>query len=156
MVTNQPIDRSFRINGTVSIAGQIAQFVQDMNIIMDAGSFQRNSSGTGQSVFTQNSDVIGSFSFVLKNTISLFDPAATPTLQSTVSYWMQAIADYNPAIIDFIQTFTSTKGVTNPKNARIQFTGRVIKVGSGLSVDDAIGDISVEGEITSFASARRA
>lgn len=156
MSYNQKADRTYRINGSVQIAGMTAQFVQEMNVMMDASSFQRDSTGTGQSVFTQNSDVVGTFDFLLKNTISLYDPAATPVLQSTVSYWMQAIADYDPAIIDFIQTFNAPESAGTIKNARIQFTGRVMKVGSELSVDDGIGDIKVEGEITMFASARRA
>lgn len=155
MSYNLKDDRIFRISGTFNIAGLTAQFVQDVDITMDAGSFQRNSDGSGASVFTQNSDVVGSFSFKLKNTISLYDPASVPVLQSTVSYWMQSIANFNPAIINFIQTLNASKSSSTTKNARIQFSGRVLKVGPKTSVDDGVGDVMVEGEITEFTGARR-
>ena len=154
MSYNQEDDRTFRINGSVSIAAKLAVFVQGMNIDIDAGVLQRDSIGTGQSVFTQNSDVIGSFSFSLRNTVDLYDPASTPTLQETLSFWMKAIADFDPAIINFIQTFNAPEA-TGDKFARIRFTGRVIKPATVTSVDDALEDAVVEGEITTFTSALR-
>lgn len=154
MSYNEKEDRTFRINGSVSIAGQLAAFVQGMNIDIDAGVLQRDSIGTGESVFTQNGDVIGSFSFSLKNTVDLYDPAATPTLQETMSFWMNAISDFDPAIINFIQTFNAPKSAGD-KFARIRFTGRVMKPATILTVDNAIEDATVEGEITVFTSALR-
>jgi len=85
MSYNQKADRTFRINGSVSIGGKIAVFVQGMNIEMDAGVLQRDFTGTGESVFTQNGDILGAFSFSLKNTTDLYDPNATPTLTETIS-----------------------------------------------------------------------
>jgi len=151
---NAKADRTFRINGSVSIAGKIALFVQAMDIAIDAGVLQRDSTGIGESVFTQNGDVIGSFSFSLKNTTDLFDPAATPTLQETLSFWMNAVDDFDPAIISFIQTFNAPKGSGN-KFARITFTGRVMTPATSLTVDNAVEDANVAGEITVFTSALR-
>lgn len=151
---NLKADRTFRINGSVSIAGKIASFVQGMEITMDANVLQRDSIGTGQSVFTQNGDVIGTFNFLLKNTTSLYDPASTPTLQETLSFWMNAINDFDPAIIAFIQTLNAPKG-TGDKFARIRFNGRIMTPVVGMTVDDAIENATVAGEITTFTSALR-
>ena len=154
MSYNQKADRTFRINGSVSIAGKIAVFVQGMDIAIDAGVLQRDSTGIGESVFTQNGDVIGSFSFSLKNTTDLYDPAATPTLDETLSKWMKAVDDFDPSIITFIQTFNAPKANVN-NEARITFTGRVMTPATSLSVDNAVEDANVAGEITVFTSAQR-
>ncbi len=154
MSYNAKINRTFRINGSVSIANRIALFVQGMDISIDANVLQRDHTGTGESVFTQNGDVIGSFSFSLKNTVDLYDPAATPTLDETLSKWMKAVSDFDPSIIAFIETFNAPKG-TGDKFARIRFTGRVMTPATSLSVDNAIEDANVSGEITVFTSALR-
>ena len=154
MSYNQKDDRTFRINGSVSIDGKIAVFVQGMEITIDANVLQRDSIGTGESVFSQNGDVIGTFSFSLRNTTSLYDPSATPTLQETLSFWMQAIDDFDPAIIAFIQTFNAPKG-TGSKFARIRFSGRIMTPATALDVNNAIEDANVDGEVTTFTSALR-
>ena len=154
MSYNQKADRTFRINGSLSIAGKIAVFVQGMNVSVDAGVLQRDSIGTGESVFTQNGDVIGSFSFSLRNTTDLYDPASTPTLSETLSFWNTAIADFDPAIIAFIQTMNAPKG-SGSKFARIRFSGRVMKPAVITEVDDALQDATVDGEITTYTSALR-
>jgi len=154
MSFNAKNDRTFRINGSLSIAGKIAVFVQGINISVDAGVLQRDSIGTGESVFTQNGDVIGQFSFSLRNTTDLYDPTATPTLEETISFWNRAIADFDPAIIAFIQTLNAPKG-TGSKFARIRFDGRVMKPAVVTLVDDALQDAVVDGEITNYISALR-
>ena len=154
MSYNLKADRTFRINGSISIADEIASFVQGMEITMDASVLQRDSIGTGESVFTQNGDVIGSFNFLLKNTTSLYDPVSTPTLEETLSFWMNSINDFDPAIISFIQTMNAPKG-TGDTFARIRFSGRIMTPVVGMSVDDAIENATVAGEITTFTSALR-
>ena len=154
MAVNAKEDRTFSINGSLTIAGKIAVFVQDINISVDAGVLQRDSIGTGESVFSQNGDVIGQFSFSLRNTTDLYDPATTPTLKETISFWNTAIADFDPAIISFIQTMNAPKG-TGSKFSRIKFDGRIIKPAVITEVDDALQDATVEGEITNYESEKR-
>lgn len=154
MSYNEKADRTFRKNGSLSIAGNIAVFVQGINISLDAGVLQLDHTGTGESVFTQNGDVIGTFSFSLRNTTDLYDPASTPTLEETVSFWNQAIADFDPAIVAFIQTMNAPKG-TGSKFARILFDGRIMKPAIITEVDDALQDATVEGQITNYTSGKR-
>ncbi len=154
MSYNEKADRTFRIDGSLSINAQIAVFVQSMNVSLDAGVLQRDSIGTGESVFTQNGDVIGQFSFSLRNTVSLYDPAATPTLAETISFWNTAINDFEPAIVAFVQTMQAPKSAGD-KFARILFDGRIMKPTVITEVDDALLDAVVEGEITIYTSALR-
>jgi len=154
MSYNTKVDRTFRINGSLTIDGNISVFVQDISISVDAGVLQRDSIGTGESVFTQNGDVIGQFSFSLRNTTDLYDPSATPTLQETISFWNQAIANFDPAIVSFIQTMNSPKG-SGDNFARIKFDGRIMKPAIITIVDDALQDAVIEGEITDYTSALR-
>ena len=154
MSYNAKEDRTFRINGSLSITGKIAVFVKAISISVDAGVLQRDSIGTGESVFTQNGDVIGTFSFSLRNTTDLYDPAATPTLDETISFWNTAIADFDPAIVNFIETLNAPKG-TGDLFARIRFDGRIMKPAVITTVDDALQDATVEGEITNYISALR-
>lgn len=146
MSYNLEENKTNRIDGSLSIAGKLTVFIQGMDISVDAGLLQRDSIGNGKSVFTQNGDIIGSFSFSLRNTTDLYDPSATPTLQETISFWISAISDFDPAIIQFIQTFNSPEGI-GAKFARITFTGRIMKPATATSVDDALEDMVVEGEI---------
>ena len=156
MSYNAPADRTIRINGNVTIAGMTVQFVQGMSITMDASNFQRNSTGIGDSEFTQNGDVVGAFSFRLINTTDLYDTSTVPTKEETLSLWMAAISGISPAKIDFIQTFKAPNGSTSTANfARVRFTGRIMKPAVTLDVNDALQDVTVEGEITEFTSAIR-
>lgn len=154
MSYNQKADRTFRINGSLSIDGKIAVFVQSISISLDAGVLQTDSIGTGETVFTQNGDVIGQFLFSLRNTTDLYDPASTPTLAETISFWNTAIANFDPAIVNFIQTMNAPKG-SGSKFARIIFSGRIIKPAVITEVDDALQNAIVEGDVTAYTSALR-
>ena len=156
MSYNAPANRTSRIDGTVQIDGMTAQFVQGMEITMDANIFQRDHIGTGTSIFSQNGDVVGNFSFRLKNTTDLYDTSTVPIKEETLSLWMAAISGISPAKINFIQTFKAPNGSTSTANfARVKFTGRIMKPAVTLDVNDALQDVTVEGEITTFTSAIR-
>jgi len=156
MSYNTKTNRTFRIDGTISIAGSKPLFVQGMEINVDASSFQRDFMGDGESVFTQNGDIIGSFTFNLKNTVDLYSSVATATDQKTISFWMQQIAKQNPPIITFIENFTAgDSSATGVTNARITFKGRIMTSKTVMNVDDAIEDAEVAGEITELTQVQR-
>lgn len=156
MSYNTKVNRTFRIDGTISIAGSKPLFVQGMEINIDANSFQRDFMGDGESVFTQNGDIIGDFSFNLKNTVDLYSSVAVATDTKTMSFWMQQIAKLSPPIITFIENFTAgdstASGVTN---ARITFSGRIMTSKTIMNVDDAIEDAEVTGEVTTLTQVQR-
>lgn len=156
MSYNTKTNRTFRIDGTISIAGSKPLFVQGMEITIDAASFQRDFTGDGESVFTQNGDIVGEFSFSLKNTVDLYTSSTVATDQKTISFWMQQIAKLSPPIITFIENFTAgdsaASGVTN---ARITFNGRIMSSKTMMNVDDAIEDVEVTGEVTTLTQVQR-
>jgi len=154
MSYNQAVDRTFRINGSLSIDGIFAVFVQGITITVDATVLQRDSIGTGTSIFTQNGDVIGSFSFSLKNTIDLYETTTNTAVDKSVTLWMQKIKDFTPAEVVFIQTINAPKA-TSENEGRITFTGRIMTPEILMAVDNAIEDVNVTGEITIFTSAVR-
>jgi len=157
MSYNPEVDRTFRINGAVSIAGSTAAlFVQGMEITLDANSFQRDFTGNGTSVFTQNGDIVGTFSFNLKNTIDLFDATSPATNTQTLSYWMEQVAGLKPPVLAFIQTFkTGDSDATGDEFGRIKFNGRIMTPKTVMNVGDAIEDVEVTGEITVLTSVQR-
>lgn len=156
MSYNAKVNRTFRIDGTISIAGSKPLFVQGMEITIDANSFQRDFMGDGESVFTQNGDIIGAFSFNLKNTVDLYSSIAVATDQKTMSFWMQQIAGLNPPIITFIENFTAgDSSATGVTNARITFSGRIMTSKTVMNVDDAIEDAEVTGEVTILTQVQR-
>ncbi len=156
MSYNAKVNRTFRINGSISIAGTQPLFVQGMDIEIDANSFQRDFTGSGDSVFTQNGDIIGTFSFNLKNTVDLFSATATATDTKTVSYWMQQIADLNPPEIVFIQNFVvGDSSATGNAIGRITFTGRVMSAKTAMDVSDAVEDVPVTGEVITLTQVQR-
>ncbi len=156
MSYNDKVNRTFRINGSISIAGTQPLFVQGMDIEIDANSFQRDFTGTGSSVFTQNGDILGSFSFNLKNSVDLFSSIATATDTKTLSYWMQQIATLNPPEITFIQNFViGDSDATGDAIGRITFTGRIMSSKTIMDVGDAIEDVEVTGEVITLTTIQR-
>lgn len=156
MSYNDKEKRTFRIDGTISIDGSNPLFVQGMEITIDAGSFQRDFIGDGTSVFTQNGDIIGAFSFDLKNTVDLFSSVAVATDKKTLSFWMQQIAQLTPPIITFIQNFVAGDvNATGDKIGRITFDGRIMTSKTVMDVSDAIEDVEVTGEVITLSQVRR-
>lgn len=147
MASNTKVNRTFRKNGSVSIGGDSMAFVQGMEISISAASFQRDFIGDGTSVFTQNGDVLGTFSFNARNTVDMYDSNATATDTSTISYWMQQIALFSPPSLTFIENFIVGDQSATLSTARITFTGRIIDSKTVMGVDDAIEDIEITGEI---------
>ncbi len=156
MASNTKVNRTFRIDGSMSIDGDTVAFIQGISITITADSFQRDFIGDGTSIFTQNGDIIGKFSFNLRNTVDMYDSAATATDTSTVSYWMQQIASLSPPSVVFIQNYVAGDDAASGNTiARITFTGRIMTPVISNSVDDALEDIEVEGEIITLTGVQR-
>lgn len=158
IIKNQQIDRIFRINGVteIDIGADEHQlvFIQGLTYNLDAGIFDRDSIGTGESVFSQNGDVIGSGSFNTKNTIDMFDGTVPAVDTTTISYWLTQIAAQNPPELDIIQTLNAPKSLGN-KFARILMKIRIMKPELDMIVDQAIDGVNVEFEVIGFTSAQR-
>ncbi len=155
---NAAIDRTWRIDGVVEIlAAALTKtyvFIQGMTTVWDSGLYARDSIGTGTSVFTQNGDVIATFSFLLKNSIDLYQLDSGVENDSFLSNWLKNHAKQEPTEVQFTQTFTARKQTTDPQ-ARLVFTGRIMKPEISQLVDVAVDDVVIDGEIIALLNAER-
>jgi len=155
---NAKIDRTWRIDGVVSIlAAALTKtyiFVQGLTTVWDSGTYERDSIGDGTSVFTQNGDVIGTFSFLMKNTVDLMQLDSGVENDSFLSNWLKNHAKQAPTEVQFTQTFTARKQTVDPQ-ARLVFTGRIMKPEISQLVDVAIDDVVIDGEIIALLNAER-
>lgn len=155
---NAEIDRTWKIDGVVEIlAAALTKtyiFVQGMSTSWDSGVYERDHIGSGTSVFTQVGDVIGSFSFLMKNTVDLFQKDSGVENDSFLSNWLKNHAKQQPTEVQFTQTFTAREQVTDPQ-ARLVFTGRIMKPDLSQLVDVAVDDVVIDGEILALLNAER-
>ena len=155
---NKKINRTWRIDGVVEILAASLNkkyiFVQGLTTVWDSGSYARDSIGTGESVFTQNGDVIGLFNFELKNSVDLYQLDSGVENDSFLSNWLKNHAKQDPTKVQFTQTFTARKQTVDPQ-ARLVFTGRIMKPEISQLVNVAVDDIVIDGEITALLDAER-
>lgn len=150
MSTNLQDNRTKKINGAIFIDGTLWAFVQGLTAIFDAGIFTRDNIGTGQAVFTQLGDVIGSFSFNTKNTIDRYKvgTALDTDASDLIGTMIKAISAQKPPTITFVQTLVAVAeaGGVNDR-IRITFDGRIMKPEVSWLVDEAVDGIQIDGEI---------
>lgn len=155
---NQKIDRTWKIDGVVEIlAAALTKkyiFVQGLTTVWDSGLYEIDHIGTGDSVFTQAGDVIGSFQFLMKNTIDLMQLDSGVENDSFLSNWLKNHAKQAPTVVQFTQTFTARDQTTDPQT-RLVFTGRIIKPEISQLVDVAVDDVVIDGDILTLLNAER-
>lgn len=155
MSLNVKQNRTWRKDGIVSVAGIPYAFVQGMVITFDGNIFTRDFTGIGESVFTQAGDVIGTFSFSLKNTVDIYNNnAGVGDSDTLLSTWLKKIADIDPPEITFIQTYFARKASSNNR-VRLTFTGRIMTPELSQLVDVAVDDATIDGEITQLGSIQK-
>lgn len=164
---NVKADRTWRKDGIIEVitdTGPIDKtayaFVQGMVITLDANIFTRDFTGIGESVFTQAGDVIGTFTFDLKNTVDIFKigNADIPPDDDGVDLlgtWLAKIADIDPPILTFVQTYIARKSTNANNRVRITFTGRIMTPALSQLVDVAADDVSIDGEIITLTEIER-
>ena len=113
---------------------------------------------TAKPIFTKTSDILGSFSFNLKNLVSLYDTASPPTDELLLSKWIVDIAAGQPPEIIFapVMRAVETNGSlpTNPF-INLIFTGRVMNVPIDQVLDQGVQDVVISGDIIDIDQIRR-
>lgn len=130
------------------------KFIQEMLIEFNDEDLERVRIDDGSPVFTRIGDVLGFFSFRLKDTVDLYQTVDPPTNQWLLSYWIDQLVLATPAEVDFIMVLNSPTSTGN-KFARIRYKGRIMKPAINRLEEVAIEDVLVEGEIIGFTSALR-
>lgn len=153
-------ERTFTYDGLFQVASgpntYQYKFIQEMLVSIDDTDLDRDRVDNGKPAFTRVGDVLGNFSFALKNAVDLYEATDPPSDEWLASWWMDRIVLGLPAELSFIQTFKATDpGVSGSAFARLRFTGRIMKVTPQRLRDTGVDEISAEGEIIAFTSALR-
>ncbi len=113
---------------------------------------------TAKPIFTKITDIVGTFSFNVKNLVSLFDTAKPPTDPLLLSKWIIDIKDGQPPEIIFapVMKAVKTSGVfpTNPF-INLIFTGRVMNVPIDQVLDQGVQDVVISGDVIDIDQIRR-
>lgn len=109
---------------------------------------------TAVPIFTKKSDILGSYSFNLKNAVSLYETAATPIDPLSLSKWIADIAIGQPSSIIFAPVMKSAETTVNPF-LNLIFTGRVMSVPIDQVLDQGVQDVLIQGPVTNIAQVRR-
>lgn len=109
---------------------------------------------TAGPIFTRITDILGTYSFNVKNAISLYDTALPATNDLLFSKWINDIAIGQPSSIIFAPVVKSAESTTNPFINYI-FTGRIMSLPTDQVVDQGVQDVVIQGEITDITQARR-
>lgn len=157
MSLNLQDKRTWKIDGVIKVEGVLWLFVQGLTAVFDANVFTRDLIGTGQPVFTQLGDVIGSFNFNTKNTVDIYKVGTAlisddPELIGTM---LEAIAAQAPLNVQIVQTLVARDAGGTNDRIRITFDGRIMKPEISWLVDVAVDDVLIDGEITNLVSVIR-
>lgn len=157
MSTNLQANRTWKIDGVILVNGVAWLFVQGLTAVFDANLFTRDIIGTGQAIFTQNADVIGTFNFQAKNSVDVYKvgTALITDSDALIGTMLTAIAAQKPVSITFVQTFVARDAGGTNDRIRITFTGRIMKPELSWLVDVAVDDVLIDGEITGLDSVIR-
>lgn len=156
--TNTKINRTRTYSGVMRIdfgANEYQfKFIQDMLVELNMDNFDEDRIDDGTPAFTLVGDVIGRFTFALKNSVDLAEAATPATDDFTMSKWMEDLVAGTPTEVDFINTFQAPDSTGN-KFERIKFKGRIKKPAIERLRDRGVDEALVEGDIIGFTSLLR-
>ena len=110
---------------------------------------------TAKPIFTKITDILGTFSFNLKNLVSLYDIEKPPTDPLLLSKWIIDIKNGEPPEITFAPVMKAVDpSLTNPF-INLIFTGRVTSVPIDQVLDQGVQDVVISGEIIDIDQIRR-
>lgn len=109
---------------------------------------------TAAPIFTKVNDILGTFSFNLKNLVSLYDTAADPSDPLLLSSWIADIADGVPPSITFAPVMKAVDADSN-EFLNLIFVGRIMSVPIDQVLDQGVQDVVISGEITTINQVRR-
>ncbi len=133
---------------------KIIAFASAWNMTTSMDEFDIDRIDSAAPIFTPITDIVGTFSFNLKNLVSLFDAAKPPTDPLLISKWIQDIKAGKPPSITFAPVMEAPEA-TGSKFLNFIFTGRVMNVPIDQVLDQGVQDLVISGEITAIDQVRR-
>lgn len=151
--------------GTYQQGGTFVQWTDDVNAVklsfvsawnftpsMDDWDIDRID--TAGPIFTKKSDILGTFSFNIKNAVSLYSTAQPSTDPLLLSTWIKNIGLGTPSSITFAPVMKSAETAMNPF-INLIFTGRIMSVPIDQVLDQGVQDVIITGEINLITKVRR-
>jgi len=93
ILKNQKVDRLKTYDGVfrIQVGGDTFQliFIQDFEYNFDDEFLERDRIDDGTSVFSRLGDVLGRFSFRIKNTVDMYDSVVPAVNTTTISFWIE-------------------------------------------------------------------
>lgn len=140
-------DSFYQISDDAGASAHTIKFIQDWTFTPSMADFDIDNIDTADPIFTPKSDIKGTFNFVMKNTIDIYDNTIPPNDDLTASSWMIGIAIGEPVKITFITILKAPKA--NPaETLTIQFTGRIMDTPLTQVRKTGVHELEVIGEIT--------
>ena len=110
---------------------------------------------TAAPIFTKVNDILGAFSFNLKNVTSLYsttNPSVDPLLLST---WIKLIGLGTPPTITFAPVMRRALDAGTNPYINLIFSGRVMSVPIDQVLDQGVQDVTISGDITTITQIQR-
>lgn len=149
-------DSFYQISSDGGTNTDTIKFIQDWEFTPSMADFDIDRIDTAKPIFTKKSDIIGTFRFVMKNTVDVYDTTLVPDEPLTVSDWMISIANGEPVSITFITILTAPKdGNATHGKVTYQFTGRIMETPLTQTRDTGVQELEVTGEITAITKVQK-
>jgi len=129
-------------------------FASAWNFTQSMGEWDIDRIDSAAPIFTEITDIKGTFSFNLKNLVSLYSstkPSVDPLLLST---WITNISKGKPPSIIFAPVMKADDS-TGSKFLNLIFTGRIMDIPIDQVLDQGVQDVVISGEIIAFDQIRR-
>lgn len=148
-------DSFFQINDGAST--DTIKFIQDWNFTPSMDDFDIDRIDTADPIFSKKSDIIGTFSFLTKNTVDIYDTTDPSSDLLTATNWIKNIAAGEPTSITIISILTSPKDGAVGSNSfvTVEWTGRIMSTPLVQVRDTGVQEYEVIGEITAISEVKR-
>lgn len=130
------------------------KFVQDIVVRFDDSALEVDLIDTGAPFYTRRGDRLGSFSFIMKNSVDMFDTVTPATNEETISYWREKTVTPPHATLSMILKEKAPES-GGDQFANTLFGGRVLIVDTSRTRGRDINETIVSGDLTTHTSSLR-
>jgi len=155
MSFNAPAERTFVYEDSILQFTQggtkVLQMLKNWNFTPNISDFDIDRIDTAAPIYTEKSDVLGTFSFDTASTIDLYATAGSSSDPNYYKYWAIQISLGDPAIITIAMNLHAPKK-GGADTTIITFVGRITSCPLDRAEDTGVHTVAVSGEITAINS----
>jgi len=158
-MSNESNERTFvyDVASTFTVAGSPKLvFIQDWEFAPSMAEFDIDRIDSAAPIFTKKSDILGTFSFRIKNTTDMYATTFTGGSDQQITKWVNGISLGNPSAIAFvIKVKAADPAATGVEIVTYSYTGRVMDVSVTRTDETGVHDAIITGEITAITETSR-